>query len=184
MLALSAVKSNDKVGMAIFTDRMEKFIPPAKGSGNALRLVREILAFKPQGTGTDIAGTIDYLGRILRRRAVVFIISDFQDNGYMEKLAAFSRKHDVIAITVADPAELSLPNVGLIELQDAETGEMLLVDTGSAAVRRRFAAAASYRLDELGTSFRTAGIDQVLLQTNQDYAQKLITFFKTREHRH
>ena len=184
MLALSAVKSNDKVGMAIFTDRMEKFIPPAKGSANALRLVREILAFTPQGTGTDITGAVDYLGRVLRRRAVVFFISDFQDSGYLEKLAAFSRKHDVIAMTVADPAELSLPNIGLIELQDAETGETVLVDTGSAAVRRRFEAAAKYRLEELGTSFRTAGIDQILLQTHQDYAQKLITFFKTREHRH
>ncbi len=184
MLALSAVTSNDKVGMAIFTDRMEKFIPPAKGSANALRLVREILAFTPQGTGTDITGAVDYLGRVLRRRAVVFFISDFQDSGYLEKLAAFSRKHDVIAMTIADPAELSLPNIGLIELQDAETGEMVLVDTGSAAVRRRFEAAAKYRLEELGTSFRTAGIDQILLQTHQDYAQKLITFFKTREHRH
>ncbi|MBP5641197.1 MAG: DUF58 domain-containing protein [Victivallales bacterium] len=184
MLALSAVKSNDKVGMAIFTDQLEKFIPPAKGSGNALRLVREILAFSPKHRGTDITGAIDYLGRILRRRAVVFLISDFQDSGYLEKLAAFSRKHDVIAITVADPDELSLPNVGLIELQDSETGKMLLVDTGSAAFRRRFAAAARLQLDNLGSAFRAAGIDQIVLQTHQDYAQKLITFFKTREHHH
>ena len=183
MLALSAVKSNDKVGMAIFTDTVERFIPPAKGSANALRLVREILAFRPQGTGTDISSAIDTLGRVLRRRAVVFFISDFQDDGYMDRLAAFARKHDVIAITVADPEEAALPDVGLIQLQDAETGEEILLDSGSANVRKHFSLASRLQTVQRDDAFRSAGIDQILLNTHEDYAKKLITFFKTREHR-
>lgn len=183
MLALSAVKSNDKVGMAIFTDRVERFIPPAKGSANALRLVREILAFTPQGVKTSIENTIDYLGRILRRRAIVFLISDFQDEGYLDKLAAFARKHEVVAMTIADPAEIQLPNVGLLHFQDPETGEDILIDSASAHVRKEFETAALKQQQHLKDTLKNVGIDQILLQTHQDYAKKLITFFKTREHR-
>ncbi|MGN0880199.1 MAG: DUF58 domain-containing protein [Oligosphaeraceae bacterium] len=180
MLALSAAKSNDKVGLAIFTDRLEHVIPPLKGSAGALRIVRDILAFQPHGTQTSIATALDDLGRILRRRATVFILSDFQDHGYERRLAAFARRHDVIAITIADPAERHLPNVGLITLQDPETGEIILFDTANATCRNAFEAAAQQRLDTLASSLRAIDVDQLLLQTDQDIAKTLIAFFKTR----
>ena len=179
-LALSAVKSNDKVGMALFTDHVEKYIPPAKGSTIALRLVREILAYRPQGTGTNLSAAIDMLGRVLRRRSIVFLISDFQDNGYTQKLASFARRHDVIALTVADALELALPKTGIIQLQDAETGEFILVDTDSSEFRKQYEQLAASQQNALRDSLRSAGIDQLLLRTDDDYAQKLIAFFKNR----
>ena len=182
MLALSAAKSNDKVGLAIFTDHLEHVIPPLKGSAGVLRIVRDILAFQPQGTQTSITNALDNLGRILRRRATVFIRSDFQDHGYERKLAAFARRHDVIAITIADPAERHLPNVGLLSIQDPETGEIILFDTASHACRHAFEAAAQRRLDNLASSLRAIDVDQLLLQTDQDITKTLIAFFKTRAH--
>lgn len=184
MLALSAAKSNDKVGLAIFTDHIEHIIPPVKGSAGALRIVRDILAFQPQGRGTSITSALDDLGRILRRRATVFILSDFQDDNYQRRLAAFARRHDVIALTIVDPAELSLPDIGLATFQDAETGELILLDTSAKATQDAFRQAAQQRFDTLRENLRASDVDQLVLQTGQDYASKLITFFKTRaQHR-
>ena len=142
LLAFSAIKNNDKVGLIVFTDTIELFIPPAKGTSHVLRLIRELLYFdsgsKQQSPGTDIALALDYLGRVLHKRGVVFLVSDFLDQDFEKPLGVLARRHDLIAVTVSDPREYLLPNVGLLELQDAETGATLIVDTGSREARNRY----------------------------------------------
>ena len=142
LLAFSAIKNNDKVGLIVFTDTIELFIPPAKGTSHVLRLIRELLFFGPGKkrvrAGTDIALALDYLGRVLHKRGVVFLVSDFLDQDFEKTLGVLARRHDLIAVTVADPRECALPDVGLMEIQDAETGAQVLVDTGDKEVRRRY----------------------------------------------
>lgn len=184
LLSFSAVKSNDKVGMLLFTDKIERFIPPAKGVSHALRLIREVLAYEPKGTGTDITAALDYLGRVIRKRCVVFMISDFQGEGFKRQLGVLSKRHDVIAVSVGDKLELSLPDVGLLELEDLETGELATIDTGSKSVRRAYSLLGAERARQLQTMFRSLDVDQIDLQTGDDYAKKLVRFFRNRERRH
>lgn len=181
LLAFSAVKSNDKVGMILFTDRIEKFIPPAKGVSHALRIIRDVLGFKASGARTDIAAALDYLGRVIRKRCVVFLVSDFLGEGYEHAMRVLGRKHDLIAVTVSDPRELALPDLGLIELEDAETGELVLLDSGSRRVRACYAELGQRRMQELHTGFRSMDVDQIDLFTGEDYAKKLVYFFRHRE---
>ena len=183
LLSFSAVRGNDKVGMLLFTDKVERFIPPAKGVSHALRLIREVLGYQAEGNGTDIAAALDYLGRVIRRRCVVFLISDFQGTDFRRQLGVLSKRHDVIAVSVGDKLELSLPDVGLLELEDMETGELATIDTGSSAVRRAYSLLGAGRVHELQTMFRSLGVDQIDLQTGDDYAKKLVRFFKSRERR-
>jgi uncharacterized protein (DUF58 family) len=181
LLAFSAVKSNDKVGLLLFTDRIERFIPPQKGSTHAMRLIREVLGFQPHGSGTDIPGALDYLARVIRRHCVLFLISDFQGDGFAKPLHALSRLHDIIAVSVADQRELALPDVGLIELEDLETGESVVVDTGSRHVRDSYAALAQKHVTALRDTFRSMGVDQLELTTGEDYVKRLVRFFRHRE---
>ena len=183
LLAFSAIKNNDKVGLIVFTDAIELYIPPKKGASHVLRLIRDLLNFSPRRSRTDIADALDYLGRVTPRRAVVFLVSDFQAGNYEKRLAIIAKRHDLIAISLSDPRERKLPNVGLIELEDAETGERVLVDTGSAAVRRRFEAAARERSERLRGMLRSRGVDHIPVVTGEDYVRDLVKFFKSRERR-
>lgn len=183
VLALSAIRNNDKVGFIAFTDKIEKFIPPAKGLKHVLWVVRESLYFKPQGKGTDIAAAIEYLNKVASRRAVVFIISDFHAPEYSKALSIANKRHDVIAVTLTDPVELALPNVGIITLEDAETGQLFVVDTSSATVRRQYKEKAARLFEARKRLFRTSGIDHIEITTDVPYIKTLIRFFKVRERR-
>jgi len=183
LLAFSAIKNNDKVGLIVFTDTVEMFIPPAKGVSHVLRVVRELLNFKPRQVRTDIAAALDYLGKIAARRSVVFLVSDFIGAGYEKALNIVGRKHDLIAVSIEDPRETGMPDVGLVELEDAETGETVVIDTSSAAVRQRYGVLGGERAAQLKGCFRAAGVDHVRIQTDRDHVRELIRFFKTRERR-
>jgi uncharacterized protein (DUF58 family) len=183
VLAFSAIKNNDKVGMIIFTDRIEKFIPPKKGKAHVLRLIREILYFKPEGTGTDISGALEYFNRVIKKKSVVFLISDFLSEDFMKPLQIANQKHDVIAIKISDPRELQFENVGLIELEDAETGETLVIDTGSTEFRTDFANQAAEDNFQLNRALRLIDLDFIQIITNQSFVIPLINFFKMREKR-
>jgi len=183
LLSFSAIKNNDKVGLIIFTDVIELYIPPNKGVSHVLRLIRDVLNFKPRRTRTDLGGALDYLGRITHRRGVVFLVSDFLAEGYEKRLRIAARRHDLIAISVEDPREISLPNAGLIDLEDAETGEMITVDAGDPAVRRRWEALARRRQERLRETLQSVGVDQVNVVTGRDYVRDLVSFFRARGRR-
>ncbi|MCB2229335.1 DUF58 domain-containing protein [bacterium] len=183
LLAFSAIKNNDKVGLIIFTDTIEKFVPPQKGRGHVLRLIREVLAFEPQGIGTDIAGALEYLSRVIKRKSVVFLVSDFLSEGYQKPLRIANNKHDIIAMKITDPRESTFENFGLLELEDVETGEVFMVDTSSKEFRREFEARASEDLDNLKRDFGLINMDFINIRTDRSYIVPLINFFKMRERR-
>ena len=183
ILAFSAIRNNDKVGIILFTDHIEKYIAPKKGRRHVLRVVREILAFQPTGHGTNIAGALDYLNRVQQRRAVTFVLSDFQDTGFDKKLRLAGKRHDIVALNLRDPREEELPAVGLVELRDVETGAHALVDTFDQQVRAAFADRAKSRLVTLRETFRSASVDQVEIHTNRDYLVPLVKFFRMRGRR-
>lgn len=167
ILALAAVENGDNVGLANFTDRIEKYVPPRRGRTAVLRLVRDILASDASGSGrTDIADVLRRFCSLQRRRALVFLISDFLDSGFSHELRVAARHHDLVAISIADPAESSLPNAGLVELADPETGDIFLVDSSSPSVRSRFNAEVAANRKALTREFESAGIDEVALSTN------------------
>lgn len=188
LLAFAAIRNNDKVGLIVFTDRVELSIPPSKGRTHVLRLIRELLRFEPEGRGTDLAVALEYLGRVTHKRGVVFLVSDFLSPGVLaeqsgKQLRVLARRHDLIAVTVGDRRERDLPDIGLIELEDAETGECVLIDTSSARVRRDYAADARRRGAERQSFFRSTGIDEVEVMTGQDYVRDLRKLFRRREGR-
>ena len=184
LLAFSAIKNNDKVGLIIFTDQIEIFVPPKKGRAHVLRIIREILYFKPKGKGTNIAAALEYFNKVIRRKSVVFLVSDFLSEGFTKPLQIANNKHDIIAIKVSDPREITFDNVGLIELEDAETGEVLIIDTGSKEFRKEFAAQSAEDVAGLKKSFRSINLDFINIRTDQSYISPLIQFFKMREKRH
>ncbi len=183
LLAFSAIKNNDKVGLIIFTDAIELYIPPKKGASHVLRLIRDVLGFQPRGKGTDIVCALDFLGRVIHRRAVVFLLSDFLADGFEKRLRVAARRHDLIAVPVSDPRELELPDAGLIELEDAETGELALVDTSDAGFRKRYAALAREREAKLRELFHSAGIDSIAVRNGKDPVRDLVVFFRRRGRR-
>lgn len=183
VLAFSAIKNNDKVGMIIFTDEVEHYVPPKKGRGHVLRLVRDVLFFKPKGKGTNLAGAIEHFNRVVKKKSVVFLISDFLSDGYIKPLQVANRKHDVIGLRITDPRESSLENFGLIELEDAETGEVVLVDTGSPFFRKQYAARAEHDSKQIRRNLQMAKVDFVPIRTDQSYIIPLVNFFKMREKR-
>ena len=183
LLAFSAIRNNDKVGLILFTDRVELFIPPKKGRSHTLRLIREILFFKPQGRGTEPALALDYLNNIVTRRAVVFFISDFQAPEFSRTLAVSGRRHDFIAIHIRDERERVLPNIGIIILEDAETGEQIEINTSDRATRGRFTDLANENETDLTRTLRRNNIDAIALQTGKDYLPALRSFFKQRVRR-
>ena len=184
LLAFSAIKNNDKVGLVLFTDTIEMFIPPKKGTSHVLRLIRDLLNFTPQHTKTDITIALDYLGRVMQKRCVAFLVSDFLcDFDFEKSLHVLGRRHDLIAVSISDPSEMALPAVGLIELEDAESGERLVVDTRNAGVRKGYYRLSRERTDRVRELFRFAGIDHVELVTGRDHVKDLVRFFRTRERR-
>ena len=183
LLAFSAIKNNDKVGLIVFTDQVEMFIPPEKGTTHVLRLIRELLNFKPEKGKTDLIAGMDYLGRVLHKKSVVFLVSDFQNEGYEKQLRILGKRHDLIAVSITDPREVSMPNVGLIQLEDAETGEMVIIDTGSASFRKKYEQLGGSRLEDLKKLFRSMDIDHIDIRTGEDYVFDLVKFFRNRERR-
>jgi uncharacterized protein (DUF58 family) len=183
LLAFSAIRNNDKVGLLLFSDRVELFIPPKKGRSHTLRIIREILFFQPAGRGTTPALALDYLNKVVTRRAVVFFVSDFQTSDFSRELSVSGRRHDFIAVHVQDQREEILPNVGIITLEDAETGEQIEINTADRTTRARFSALAETRLAELNRTLRRNNIDTISLRTGEDYLPALRSFFKQRERR-
>ena len=191
VLAFSAIRNSDKVGLLLYTDRIERYLPPKKGRRHVLRVVRDILYHTPEGRGTDSVKALDVANHVLHRRAIVFLISDFQspkDPGasrteLRRAMRQTNRRHDLIAVQVADPREKELPNVGVLALEDAETGEVIELDTTNAAVRRRFNELALERAKCMANDFRAEGVDTLELKTDTPYMAALQRFFKTRERR-
>jgi uncharacterized protein (DUF58 family) len=183
LLAFSAIRNNDKVGLLLFSDRVELFIPPKKGRSHTLRIIREILFFEPAGRGTAPALALDYLNKVVTRRAVVFFVSDFQAGDFSRELAVSGRRHDFIALHIQDQREEMLPNVGIITLEDAETGEQIEINTADRNTRDRFRALAETKRAELNRTLRRSSIDAISLRTGEDYLPALRSFFKQRERR-
>jgi uncharacterized protein (DUF58 family) len=183
VLALSAIRNNDKVAMLLFTDRTEKYVRPGKGHSHVLRIISEILSHKPASRGTDLAAALNHISHALPRRATVFLISDFMDKDFERALKVTGRKHDVIAVPVSDASERELPDVGWIVFEDAETGEILEINTGDARTRKNFFDRGENRVNSLRTLLRRAGVDSIEVQTDQPYFKALIKFFDTRYHR-
>lgn len=181
LLAYAAIQNNDRVGLLMFTDQIEKFIPPKKGRTHILRVIREVLYTRPDHTGTDITQALEYLNRLLTRRCIVFILSDFLAADYAKPLRVASKRHDVVAVTITDPRELSLPGIGLIELKDAESGEEVLVDTSDTEWRRQYAEDNEAIREERDRQFRITGVDAIHIRTDEPYIDPLLRFFKLRE---
>jgi uncharacterized protein (DUF58 family) len=183
LLAFSASKNNDKVGLIIFSDRIEKFVPPRKGRGHVLRVIRELLYHEPQGRGTDIGLALEYLARVIRRRAVVFVVSDFAAPEYRRPLNVAGRRHDVVAVRVTDPRETEIPPIGFVELEDSESGDHVLVDTSDPAFQAVFGPGARQSREAAERMFRSMKVDLVDVTTGVPYFEPLSRFFRQRARR-
>ena len=179
-LSFSAISNNDKIGVIFFSDIIEKFIPPKKGRSHILRIIRELLTFTPKGKGTDPALALEYLTRVIKKRSTAFLISDFICGDFSSALRIASHKHDLMALNVYDPRDFELPDVGLINLQDAETGQMCLVDTSSQEVRNEYYRIAQKRKAQTEEIFSRSGVDCAVIADNEDYVKPLIKLFKSR----
>jgi uncharacterized protein (DUF58 family) len=183
VLAFSAIENNDKAGVIFFSDKIELFIPPKKGKTHILRIIRELINFQPTGTGTDIGGALRYLNNMIKKKSICFMISDFIGMGYEDALKVASKKHDLAALRIMDPREAEMPDVGLVRFVDAETGEVSLMDTSNANLRRDYNLwwkQTDRRVNEL---LNRSGVDHTLLRTDQPYVQPLLNLFKRRERR-
>lgn len=196
LVSFAAARQNDRVGLLAFSDRIELFVPAKKGITHVLRIVREILSIRPAGAGTDLAGAMRYLNLVLRRRAIVFLISDFLESepaalsapagapiAITTDLRMAARRHDLIAASIFDPREAELPAAGMIELEDAESGRLMLLDTGSRRVRRDYERRASERRAALTRQLRELGIDEIPIRTDAGWVDRLVSFFRMRERR-
>ncbi|ASD63037.1 DUF58 domain-containing protein [Bdellovibrio bacteriovorus] len=180
LLAFSAVKNNDQIGLLLFSDQVEHFVPPKKGRGHVHRLLRDLFYYKPKSHRTKLSAGFSYLQGILKKRATVFVFSDFMDQGFEQSLRLLGRKHDVVACVVNDAAEYSLPSMGVIEVQDAETGEIVTVDTSSQSFRAQYEEAVAKRKDARDRLLRLAQVERVDVKSSEDYVNPLVAFFKKR----
>jgi uncharacterized protein (DUF58 family) len=183
LLAFSAIKNQDKVGLIIFSDHVEKYVPPRKGKRHVLRVLRELLFHRPAGRGTDIGAALDYLNRVQRKRAVTFLVSDFRDDGFQKALAVSGRRHDLVAVRVGDAREEEIPAVGLLELEDPETGERIVVNTSDERFREAFSRRERSGRDALDRTFRRSKVDVIDVRTGEPYVQPLMRFFQERARR-
>ncbi len=183
VLSFSAIQNNDKVGVIFFSNKIEKFIPPKKGLSHILRIIRELIDFKAEETGTNIAESLRYLTNVIKKRSTAFLISDFMDDGFDKAVQIANHKHDLIAIRVTDKREMNFPNVGLVNMKDAETGEERIVDTSNRMVRRNLEEWTQRKSRELDVLFSKTGVDMVRVFTGEDYVKPLINMFKNRESR-
>jgi uncharacterized protein (DUF58 family) len=184
LLSFSAIKNNDRVGAILFTDRVERFIPPRRGSTHVLRLIRELLYYRPRNPGTRIQEALDHLNLVVRKRAVVFLISDLLDQGFERSLKAANRKHDIVILQIVDPRERELPDVGIVEVRDAETGEIAWIDTSLPAVRELYRASGERNRAALRKLFQSNRIDHVEIDASLPYDRPLVRFFEERARRH
>ncbi|MCB9524847.1 MAG: DUF58 domain-containing protein [Myxococcales bacterium] len=184
MMAFSAIKNGDRVGLVAFTDTVERYVPPKKGRKHVLRIIDEILAFDPVGAGTNLREALEFIGRVAKRKAVVFLISDFLDDGYERALHVTARRHDLIPMTVVDPAEEALPDLGLLVLEDAETGALGVIDAGSFGVRQAFNATQAERKAAREGDLKRYGVSPIEVRTDaKDYAAPLVNYFRIRARR-
>lgn len=183
VLAFSAIKNNDLVGVILFTDRVEKYIPPKKGSAHVWRLIREIFAFSPQGLGTDIRSAVAYLGRVARKRTVAFLISDFLDRDYLRQLRTASQRHEIISILLSDPGDFHLPEAGILTLRDFETGRTVLLDASDAKTRSRYQTGKIEEYRRTLAGLKSNNIDTIEIHTGDSAADALIRYFRIRERR-
>ncbi len=191
VLAFSAIRNNDKVGLLLFTDEVEKFIPPRKGRGHVLRVIREVLYYEPKRRGTELVNALEFMGRVLPHRSIAVVISDFQTSRtsgplplpIQTALRIANRRHDVVAVQITDRYEMQLPALGRLTLEDAETGEILEINTADAASRDAFALRRQKQHTDLARQFRSSGIDSIQLRTDEPYSAALGNFFETREKR-
>ncbi len=184
LIAFSTIKNNDRVGLLIFTDKVEKFIPPKKGKNHVLRVIREVLFFKPEGRGTSIAAAAEHVMRVLTRKSVVFLISDFLGGQVRRPLAVLNQNHDLVAVKIRDPREMEMPAIGLAAFEDPETGEIVFVDTMNAGFRRRFAESAVKMHDETRQLFKELKIDFVEIRTDRSYIDPIVELFRRRASRY
>lgn len=179
-LAFSATQNNDKIGLMLFTDEIELYIPPKKGRSHVLRIIRELIEFRPKGKKTDIEGALKYLSNVMKKKAIVFILSDFMDDGYQRTLKIAAGRHDVTGIRVYDPREKEIPNLGLVQMLDEETNEILTVNTGSKTVRNAYAKHYRERRDYFQESFTLSGGGVISNRVDESYVKKLLGYFKRR----
>jgi len=184
VLGFSAIKNNDKVGLILFSDEVEKYIVPKKGKSHVLRVIRELLYFKPKNKKTSLKNALDFLLKVSKRKSVVFILSDFMDEGYWSALRVANRKHDIIGLRIHDEAETEFPDVGLMKISDSETGENIWIDTSSEYDRLTFTKTANDEMNSLHKQARKIGFDLVPIQTNEDFVEPLMSFFRLREKRY
>jgi uncharacterized protein (DUF58 family) len=183
LLAFSAIKNNDKVGLIIFSDHVEKFVPPRKGKRHVLRVLRELLFHRPEGRGTDITAALDYLNHVQRKKAVTFLVSDFRDEGFEKSLAVAGRRHDLVAVRVGDAREREIPPLGFLELEDPETGERVVVNTSNAKFRAAFAERSQKARLALDRTLRRSKVDVIDIETGEPYVKPLMRFFQERMRR-
>ncbi len=179
-LAFSALQNNDKVGLLLFSDQVELFIPPKKGKSHVLRIIRELLEFSPKSQKTDVAFALKYLGNVLKKKAIVFVLSDFISEDYLQSLRIVGKKHDLTGIRIYDPAEEKIPNIGLVPMEDSETGKVRLVATQSKSVRQSYERYQKQRQDYFAESFKKAGCGRIDYQVDESYVKKLLGYFKQR----
>ncbi|NQT32517.1 MAG: DUF58 domain-containing protein [Candidatus Omnitrophica bacterium] len=183
VMGAAATKNNDKVGLIVFTDRIECFLPARKGTNHVFRVIREALYHKAEGHGTDIAGCIQYLNRLITKSAVVFLISDFYEENLKKPLSVASKKHDIVAVQITDPRDFDMPNVGVVKLDDAETGKSYFLDTSNPTLRREYKRKAEEKEETQKKLFYSIGMDRVVIDTAEPYEDALIQFFRKRQMR-
>ncbi len=183
ILAFSALKNNDKVGLILFTDEIEKFVPPRKGRSHVLRIIREVLSFEPSGNRTNIKAALEYFNHTIKKKSIAFLISDFIDDGYEKILRIAGRKHDLIGIVLEDPREKELPKAGLIQLKDAETGQVRFIDTSDKKLRKRFEQKLRDIKEKRRSLFISSRLDVINVDAGESYVKPLVDFFKAREKR-
>jgi len=183
ILAFSAMKNNDKVGLILFTDRIEKFVPPRKGRSHGLRIIREILSFEPAGNKTDIRGALEYFNHAIKKKSIAFLISDFIDEGYEKIMNIVGKKHDLIGVVLNDPRESEMPKSGLIKFKDAETGNIRVIDTSNKTLQQWFSETLQSREVQRKSTFIKSRLDAIEIKTSESYVKPLVNFFKMRERR-
>lgn len=179
-LAFSAIQNNDKVGVILFSDRIEKFIPPKKGSSHILRIIRELITFRPSSNGTNLSQALGYFSNVIKKRCTAFLLSDFYDDNYTDALKIASSKHDLVAIRIADERELRLPDLGLAKFYDPETDETIWIDTADSNIRRDFESRYAEHVNQVEETLRKYGIDRTILYTGEDYVKELKRLFEKR----
>ena len=183
IMAFSALKNNDKVGMILFTDKIEKFVPPRKGNKHVLRIIREVLSFEPEGKTTNLRAALEYMNNAIKKRSIVFLLSDFMDTGYEKILRIVGKRHDFIGIVLNDERENSLPPIGLVKFNDAETGEERWIDTSSKLLQRRFKEIRNGNIAQRKSLFLSSRLDSIEIKVGQNYIKPLVQFFRLRERR-